>query len=613
MGYLDDKTQVEYYKGNNYGSYQFVSLDDIINQFMVVYIGEEKMIGKASRTDVAFHAQRALAEMSFDTFKSIKSQDLPPSNTIILPHDYVNYTKVSWADSAGVEHLLYPTDKTSNPFQIKQDSNGKYSFGATVARLTNSDFSNATSDAWTISSASTSRSWSGTRESFGSDKLDDSGSPDEFLEDGTTPNPEYNPNYGQLLQATYPGWDKDLNDDGTIDATSYTGYNSETGAIIPSNAESNLPKFFIEYINDSIGSNGMLSFKHLWQWGGGSNVGSNSYGAYQHVDVSDIQLLDLRAVATSGARIYDGSTLICDYGIVRIGITTTNPDIGWEVTTCTGSGATQVCETHIVSINHKNPFHPKKPSPNANSANLDLGYLEWSDGTGAEKELLDIDVSAYDDVWVYIQSNSPFTSAAQTVMTQGTQGNIGIPIVPESATYQTHQTNTVQNVFAGIEGDINLAKANEDGNSSTWNNYKAATPNDSIDRYDDGTYDLVRGERYGLEPQNAQVNGSFYIDDLRGLINFSSSVSGKTIILDYISDGLGTNKEMKVHKLAEDAMYKHILCDLMSTRMNVPEYAIRRYKKDKFAAVRKAKLRLSNIKLEEITQIFRGKSKHIKH
>ena len=38
-----------------------------------------------------------------------------------------------------------------------------------------------------------------------------------------------------------------------------------------------------------------------------------------------------------------------------------------------------------------------------------------------------------------------------------------------------------------------------------------------------------------------------------------------------------------------------------------------RFKKEKFAATRQAKLRLSNIKLEEITQIFRGKSKQIKH
>ena len=40
---------------------------------------------------------------------------------------------------------------------------------------------------------------------------------------------------------------------------------------------------------------------------------------------------------------------------------------------------------------------------------------------------------------------------------------------------------------------------------------------------------------------------------------------------------------------------------------------IARYKKERRAAMRQAKLRLSNIKLEEITQIFRGKSKQIKH
>jgi len=45
----------------------------------------------------------------------------------------------------------------------------------------------------------------------------------------------------------------------------------------------------------------------------------------------------------------------------------------------------------------------------------------------------------------------------------------------------------------------------------------------------------------------------------------------------------------------------------------VPEYIVARLKKERFATTRKAKLRLSNIKLEEITQILRGKSKQIKH
>ena len=98
-----------------------------------------------------------------------------------------------------------------------------------------------------------------------------------------------------------------------------------------------------------------------------------------------------------------------------------------------------------------------------------------------------------------------------------------------------------------------------------------------------------------------------------GKVHFSSDLSGLTIVLDYISDNLGTEREMKVHKFAEEAMYKWIAHSILSTRVGVPEYIIMRYKKEKRAAVRKAKLRLSNIKIEELTQILRGKSKWIKH
>ena len=70
---------------------------------------------------------------------------------------------------------------------------------------------------------------------------------------------------------------------------------------------------------------------------------------------------------------------------------------------------------------------------------------------------------------------------------------------------------------------------------------------------------------------------------------------------------------MQVHKFAEEAMYKCIAYAIMSTRANVQEYVVRRFQKDKFAATRTAKLRLSNIKIEELTQILRGKSKQIKH
>ena len=70
---------------------------------------------------------------------------------------------------------------------------------------------------------------------------------------------------------------------------------------------------------------------------------------------------------------------------------------------------------------------------------------------------------------------------------------------------------------------------------------------------------------------------------------------------------------MQVHKFAEEAMYKYIAHAILATRANTPEYLVDRFKREARAAKRQAKLRLSNIKLEEITQVLRGKSKQIKH
>jgi len=272
-----------------FGDYQFTSLEHIINQFIIAYVGEDKIIPKVKRTDVAFHAQRALQELSFDTFKSTKSQEivLPSSLTMKLPQDYVNYVKFAWSDSAGIEHIIYPAAKTSNPLQVQQNAAGDY--------------------------------------------------------------------------------------------------------------------------------------------------------------------------------LYDSTALDTD--------------------------------------------------------------------------------------------NTSTTSA----------------------------------------------------------NYQAATPSDLDDSASDEIYAALAGQRYGIDPQYSQVNGSFFIDELTGLVHFSSNISGKTVIIKYISDSLGTDAEMKVHKFAEEAMYKWIAHAILSTKANVQEYIVQRFKKERFAETRKAKLRLSNIKLEEITQILRGKSKQIKH
>jgi hypothetical protein len=111
----------------NYGGYSYISLNDVINNFMVAYVGTGKLIGNAKRTDVIFHAKRALQEFSYDTLKSMKSQELsvPANLSVPLPQDYVNYVKLSWIDNSGVKHIIYPTTLTSNPTELPiQDSRG---------------------------------------------------------------------------------------------------------------------------------------------------------------------------------------------------------------------------------------------------------------------------------------------------------------------------------------------------------------------------------------------------------------------------------------------------------------------------------------------------------
>ncbi len=293
MGLLDATTGASYYGGSNLGNYQFTSLEDIINAFQVIYVGEGKLIEKVSRLDIAFHAQRALQELSFDTFKSTKAYEIvvPSTLKMPLPQDYVNYVKVTRVDTAGIELVLYPARITSNPSNIAQ---------------------------------------------------------------------------------------------------------------------------------------------------------------------------------------------------------TTTPDVA--------------------------PFYE----------------------------------------------------------------------------------------FTGNELVLNT-------DSDTWDGYNSHTPTANQNVYNDDTWDYIDGSRFGLDPQYAQTNGSFYIDDNRGFIHFSSNINGLTLTLKYISDSLGTEAEMKVHKFAEEAMYKHIAYAIISNKFNFPEYVVQRTRKEKIAATRKAKLRLSNIKLEEITQILRGGSKHIKH
>ena len=203
----------------------------------------------------------------------------------------------------------------------------------------------------------------------------------------------------------------------------------------------------------------------------------------------------------------------------------------------------------------------------------------------------------------------------------------------ERIIYPTRFTSNPRDITTGAvspglpndDGGFTTGGANtdltSDESSETWDNYQTTTPTDINDDYEDDTYWPNIGGRYGISPENAQVNGSFYIDEDVGKFHFSSNLSGKTLILKYISDGLITNAgntaldldATKIHKFAEEAIYKYMAYGLLSARNDSNPNMIQLLKKERFAEQRKAKLRLSNLKIDELAQIMRGKSKVIKH
>ena len=196
-----------------------------------------------------------------------------------------------------------------------------------------------------------------------------------------------------------------------------------------------------------------------------------------------------------------------------------------------------------------------------------------------------------------------------------TEGDTGIEhiIYPARKTSNPRaplQDSDYNYMFDEDNGEI--LYANE---SSTWSKYKNNNEEDATDTKAsrEDLMELNIGQRYGLDPQYSQNNGSFFIDDVSGKIFFSSNLSKKVVTLKYVSDSLGTEEEMRVHKFAEEAMYKYIAHAILSTRANIPPVIVQQYKRERYAEMRKAKLRLSNLKSEELAQIMRGKSKQIKH
>ena len=129
-------SQFTYYENNgnapnnlNQGSYQYVSLKDIVNNFMLMYQGNHELLNNLERYQVLFHAKRGIQELNYDAMKEIKILQLTLDHqfSYTLPSDYVNWVRISQYKD-GVLYPLTENIQTNWSSAYLQDNNSNILF-----------------------------------------------------------------------------------------------------------------------------------------------------------------------------------------------------------------------------------------------------------------------------------------------------------------------------------------------------------------------------------------------------------------------------------------------------------------------------------------------------
>lgn len=113
----------------NWGSYQYVKLIDIVNNFILMYTGNHSLINNEERYKIRFHAKRAIQELNYDAFKEIKVLELQVDENLIfvLPSDYVNWVRISLYKD-GVLYPLTENTQVMSAITYLHDNDGKIIF-----------------------------------------------------------------------------------------------------------------------------------------------------------------------------------------------------------------------------------------------------------------------------------------------------------------------------------------------------------------------------------------------------------------------------------------------------------------------------------------------------
>ena len=136
-----------------------VPLNQIINDFIIT-IADDDYAGNASDTQIRTHALRGIRELGFDVSKKIKSLKLKvdsTNNTVELPDDYVDWSKIGSVGTDGIIYVL-GENKNINYSQSYADANGTAVDNAASAADSDGDGLNDRIDSKSATSGSSSNS-----------------------------------------------------------------------------------------------------------------------------------------------------------------------------------------------------------------------------------------------------------------------------------------------------------------------------------------------------------------------------------------------------------------------------------------------------------------------
>ena len=121
--YYEDETQ--------HGSYVYVTLEEMVLNFIANYTGDGYMLVNPSRSKIIYQFKQGIKKFSMNALREVKAVELELGDTldIILPPDYVNYARISYVNPDSGD-LMVLSENTKAPMATAylQDHNAEILF-----------------------------------------------------------------------------------------------------------------------------------------------------------------------------------------------------------------------------------------------------------------------------------------------------------------------------------------------------------------------------------------------------------------------------------------------------------------------------------------------------